>query len=145
MKTIRIDDELVEPATASLVEVEPGVFSAIDNGISYEIRVSGTEATVNGHRFRYVVEDPRQWKASRGAAAANAPAAILAPMPGKVVRVLVGLGDVVAAGQGIVVVEAMKMQNELKSPRDGRVTALKAAVGESVNGGAVLALIEPVL
>ena len=64
-------------------------------------------------------------------------------MPGKVVRVLAAVGDVVVAGQGIVVVEAMKMHNELKSPRDGRVTAVKTAVGESVNGGAVLALIEP--
>ena len=64
-------------------------------------------------------------------------------MPGKVVRVLVAVGDVVVAGQGIVVIEAMKMQNELKSPRNGRVTAVKTVPGESVNGGAVLALIEP--
>jgi biotin carboxyl carrier protein len=64
-------------------------------------------------------------------------------MPGKVVRILVAVGDTVTAGQGIVVVEAMKMQNEMKSPRDGRVAAIKTAPNESVNAGAVLALIEP--
>jgi biotin carboxyl carrier protein len=144
MKTILIDGRAVEPAAASLVEAEPGVFSAIDDGASYEIRVSGSEVVVNGHRFHFEIQDPRQWKRSGGAALANAPAAILAPMPGKVVRVLVSVGDLVAAGQGIVVVEAMKMQNELKAPRAGRVTSIQAAPNDSVNGGAVLALIEPV-
>jgi biotin carboxyl carrier protein len=117
-----------------IVEVSPGVFSAIAHGNSYEIRVWKGEATIHGHRFRL-----DKAVASR----VDAPASILAPMPGKVVRVLAAVGDVVVAGQGIVVVEAMKMQNELKSPRDGRVTAVKTAVGESVNGGTVLALIEP--
>ena len=116
------------------VEVSPGVFSAVVEGNSYEIRVWKGEATVQGHRFRLE---------KAASARVDAPASILAPMPGKVVRVLVAVGDVVVAGQGIIVVEAMKMQNELKSPRDGRVTAVKTAVGESVNGGAVLALIEP--
>jgi biotin carboxyl carrier protein len=59
-----------------------------------------------------------------------------------VVRVLVGIDDQVVAGQGIVVVEAMKMQNELKAPRDGRVTAILVAEHDGVNAGAVLAVIE---
>jgi biotin carboxyl carrier protein len=63
-------------------------------------------------------------------------------MPGKIVRVLVAVGDEVVAGQGILVVEAMKMQNELKAPRDGRVTAIEVRENDSVNAGALLATIE---
>lgn len=144
MKTIRIGGAAVEPvAAADAVEVEPGVFSIIDDaGRAFEIRVSATEAFVAGHRYRYELEDPRQWKRGAGAAGASGPAAIVAPMPGKVVRILVSEGDLVTAGQGIVVVEAMKMQNELKSPRDGKVSAIKATPNQSVSAGAILALIE---
>jgi biotin carboxyl carrier protein len=63
-------------------------------------------------------------------------------MPGKIVRVLVAVGDQVVAGQWILVVEAMKMQNELKAPRDGRVTAIEVRENDSVNAGAALATIE---
>ena len=142
MQSIRIDGALTQPAQGSVIEVEPSVFLVLHEGRSYEVRLSTTEAAIDGHRYRYALEDPRQWKGSRASANANAPAAILAPMPGKVIRILVSVGDLVAAGQGIAVVEAMKMQNELKSPRDGRVTAIKATPNQSVNAGAVLALIE---
>ena len=64
-------------------------------------------------------------------------------MPGKVVRILVAAGDEVAAGQGIVVIEAMKMQNEMKAPRAGRVAAIQARENDSVVAGAVLAVIDP--
>jgi biotin carboxyl carrier protein len=64
-------------------------------------------------------------------------------MPGKVVRILVAVGDEVEAGQGIVVVEAMKMQNEMKTPRAGRVAAIQAKENDSVVAGAVLAVIDP--
>jgi biotin carboxyl carrier protein len=67
---------------------------------------------------------------------------VSAPMPGKVVRVLVTEGQSVAAGQGIAVVEAMKMQNEMKAPKSGRVIQLKVREGETVGTGEVLALIE---
>jgi biotin carboxyl carrier protein len=63
-------------------------------------------------------------------------------MPGKIVRILVAVGDAVVAGQGILVVEAMKMQNELKAPRDGRVAAIEISENDSVVAGAVLAIIE---
>jgi len=67
---------------------------------------------------------------------------IVAPMPGKIVRVLVEVGDQIEIGAGIVVVEAMKMQNEMKAPRAGTVVALSAQVGATVNSGDVLAVIE---
>jgi biotin carboxyl carrier protein len=63
-------------------------------------------------------------------------------MPGRIVRVLAVQGDEVEAGQGIVVVEAMKMQNEMKAPRAGRVTSIAVKVGDSVNAGALLATVE---
>jgi biotin carboxyl carrier protein len=144
MPPIRINGALTQPAEGAVLEISPGLYSILHKGQSYEVRLSPTEAVINGHRYRYEIEDPRQWKRSQSAANPNAPAAILAPMPGKVVRVLVSAGDLVTAGQGIVVVEAMKMQNELKSPRDGRVSALKATPNQSVTAGTVLALIEPV-
>ena len=73
---------------------------------------------------------------------ADITARIIAPMPGKVVRVLVEAGAEVETGAGIVVVEAMKMQNEMKSPKAGIVATLNVEVGTTVNGGDVLAVIE---
>ena len=127
---------------ADIIEVEPGVYSILRDGASYEARVVGNEIVINGCRFPFEADDPRQWKRKGGGAAGSGRAAITAPMPGKVVRVLVKEGDEVMAGQGIVVVEAMKMQNEMKSPRDGRVTSISAKPGDSVNAGAALATIE---
>ena len=125
-----------------IVEVEPGVYSVIAGLSSWEVRVAGNEVTIDGHRFLVEIDDPRQWKRSRHAADAHGRASIAAAMPGKIVRILVGVGDEVVAGQGILVVEAMKMQNELKAPRDGRVTAIEVKESDSVNAGAILATIE---
>jgi biotin carboxyl carrier protein len=69
------------------------------------------------------------------------PQRIDAPMPGKVTRVLVKVGDQVEEGQGLVVVEAMKMENELKSPKAGKVTELHAVEGAAVESGAKLAIV----
>ena len=70
------------------------------------------------------------------------PQRVTAPMPGKIVRVLVKPGDQVKARQGLVVVEAMKMENELRAARDGRVREVTAAEGQSVEAGAVLLVVE---
>jgi biotin carboxyl carrier protein len=67
---------------------------------------------------------------------------LTAPMPGKVVKVLSKVGDSVKAGQGIVVVEAMKMQNEIKSPRAGIVADIRVTEGLAVNANQVLAVVE---
>lgn len=67
---------------------------------------------------------------------------LIAPMPGKVARVLLNPGDDVAAGQGVVVVEAMKMQNEIKSPKAGRVIEVRVSEGATVNANQVLAVVE---
>ncbi len=89
-----------------------------------------------------VQTDERSRRRGSGAADASGPQQILAPMPGKVVRVLVAAGDEVQARQGLVVVEAMKMENELRAARAGRVVSVSAVEGQSVDAGAVLAVVE---
>jgi biotin carboxyl carrier protein len=81
-------------------------------------------------------------KKEGGGTAGSGPQRVLAPMPGKVVRVLVKAGDEVKARQGLVVVEAMKMENELKAARDGRVRDVSVKEGQSVDAGAVLLIVE---
>lgn len=141
---IRIDGKPVDPVyEKTIVEVEPGVYSILTRDASHEVRVEAGQVSVGNRRFDYQIDDPRQWKRSGGGAGGEGRAAITALMPGKVVRILAKPGDEVEAGQGIVVVEAMKMQNEMKSPRAGRVAAIQAKENDSVVAGAVLAIIEP--
>jgi biotin carboxyl carrier protein len=100
------------------------------------VRIEGrtVTATVNGRRTGRAAAD-----VSTGAGGQQA---VLAPMPGRVVRVLVAVGDAVTARQAVVVVEAMKMENELRSPKDGRVKEVAIAAGASVEAGRILVVIE---
>ena len=101
------------------------------------------DVVVGATQYSVTLVDPKRLRGtSTTAAHADEAARIVAPMPGKVVRVLVNVGDQVEAGAGIIVVEAMKMQNEMKSPKAGTVVALKIDVGATVNAGDVLAVIE---
>ena len=127
---------------ASVSETEAGVYSVLAGSTVYEVRVAAGEIVVNGHVFTCEIEDLRAWKSTDAGAGAHGRAAITAPMPGKVVRILAAVGEEVKAGQGIIVVEAMKMQNEMKAPRDGRVTALNVRENDSVTPGSILATIE---
>jgi biotin carboxyl carrier protein len=133
-------------ATADVEACEPGVYSILWEGRSYEARVeenlNGLVVAIAGHRFDVQVRDPRRWDRRGAAAGAEGRQNLVAPMPGKVVRLLVATGDTVEAGQGIVVVEAMKMQNEMKAARSGRVTLLPVREGDTVRAGDILAGIE---
>ena len=128
--------------------VQPGVMSLVLRngdaaGRQYRCVLDGDAIVIAGRRYEFVVEDPRSLKGRHGAGAgADGPRAVKAPMPGRVVRVLVGVGDEVAAQQGVVVIEAMKMQNELKSPKAGKVARVAAVVGETVQQGDVLVVVE---
>jgi biotin carboxyl carrier protein len=98
---------------------------------------------VGSTRFAVELRDPRSLRARKGGTVdEKGPRKIVAPMPGRVVRLLVAEQDEVAVGQGIVVVEAMKMQNEIKSPKKGIVKKIVATAGAPVNAGDVLAIVE---
>ena len=141
-RSIEIDSEQL----VSVKEVEPGVYSVLLDGASYEIRLletsQGLSAEAGGRRFIVDVRNPRDASRSSSAAVGSGRQNVAAPMPGKVVRVLVQLGDKVEAGQGLVVVEAMKMQNEMKASRPGRVIEIRAQAGDTVSAGDTLAVLE---
>ena len=135
-----------EERSAQLAMVEPGVYSVLLDGRSYEARAEpgddGAWVTIRGHRFRVAIKDPRRWSRTRASALGADRENVIASMPGKIVRILVKTGENVAAGQGILVVEAMKMQNEMKTRRAGTVAAIAVREGETVAAGAVLVTIE---
>jgi len=134
------------PRDANVEMPAPGVYSILLDGRSYDVSVedtpSGVVVSIEGHRFAIEARDPRRWSRNAAGTAGVTVQSILSPMPGKVIHVLVAPGDAVIPGQGIVVVEAMKMQNELKSNRTGRVLAVPAKEGATVTAGELLATIE---
>ena len=114
---------------------------------SYEVAVDpGSNGErivhVNGVAVAVSLIDPRARRAPGRAAASSGRRSIVSPMPGRIVKVLVKAGDAVAAHQGLVVVEAMKMENELRAPHAGRVTDVKVVDGMSVEANAVLVTLE---
>jgi biotin carboxyl carrier protein len=123
------------------------VLSLLVNGKAYQIKreftTGGLNIWVGSVRYAARVRDPRSLRSRRNGAGDDlGPKKLVAPMPGKVVRILVLEGAEVEAGQGIVVVEAMKMQNEIRSPKKGVVQKLVATEGTTVNAGDVLAVVE---
>jgi len=122
-----------------------GVLSILIGGQSYEVVSNSAqqEVAISGTRYAVEVRDPRSWKTRRGRAGADeGPRKLIAPMPGKVVRVIAQPGTQVEQGSGVIVIEAMKMQNELKSPKKGIVAKILVTEGSAVNPGDVLAVIE---
>ena len=129
------------------VRVDAQTWSVLVGTASYEIHLSSgpsggqtvqvggvpVAATLNGRR--------RSNRKEEGGPSSSAPHRIVAPMTGKVVRVLVKTGDSVHARQPVVVIEAMKMENELRAGRDGTVADVPVRTGQSVDAGALLALI----
>ncbi|MGO8785807.1 MAG: biotin/lipoyl-containing protein [Terriglobia bacterium] len=160
-KSIQYDVELAAPETADGVrrfrmggqgaeaqceEITPGVYSLLMNGRAYEACVLKRPGDPTGLASpyivavgprRYVVElrDPRRWRQTGSSLEAEGPQEIVAPMPGKVVKVLVSEGEEVKRDQGLLVIEAMKMQNELRAPRAGRVNSVNVLEGQGVEAG----------
>jgi biotin carboxyl carrier protein len=131
---------------ADALEISPGVYSVIIDGKSFEVQVhkisTGLRVAANGYEYSAAVENPRALKKNRaGASEAQGRQKITAPMAGKIVRTLVKVGDVVEGGQGLVIVEAMKMQNEVRSPKSGTVERVGVVEGQTVNPGDVLAVV----
>jgi len=149
------------PFEAEIAELKPGVYSLLIGGKSFRARVASTEVASNsadakpadsstnliveigGNHYTVSVQDPR--RRVRGGPAKMSPEAkrnISSVMPGKVIRVLVSEGQTVQQGQGLLVVEAMKMQNEIKSPNAGKVQKILVREGHAVNAGEILLTVE---
>ncbi len=131
--------------------LQAGVLSLLVAGRQYRCVLDGDGVVIDGRRFGFEVEDPRSLQGRRGAGAGtDGPRPVKSPMPGRVVRVLVEVGQEVEEGQAVVVIEAMKMQNELKSPKAGRVAESCGAVSGTrlergcAGGGGVASFDEPV-
>lgn len=127
--------------------IQDGALSLLVEGKSYEVRqeIVGTETNVviSHKRFSASVRDPRSFRSRRRTGASeHGVKKIVAPMPGKVVRILAKVGDQVEAGQSVIVIEAMKMQNELKAPKNGVVKKISAVEGAAVEAGQSLAEVE---
>ena len=139
----RLDGREVE---VDAVLARPDVLSLRIGNQAYEVkceRVGGDlHLWVGSVRFAAEVRDPRSLRGRVRAVDDHGPKRLTAPMPGKIVRVLVCQGDEVETGAGVLVVEAMKMQNEIKSPKKGTIQKILVSEGAAVNAGDVLAIVE---
>ena len=128
--------ELDEPEPGNFVLIhEQRVFRCIRERFG-----DGTERfIVNGDPIEVAVRDKKHRRHQE--TQASGPVQITSPMPGKIVNILIDAGSEVQSRQGVIIVEAMKMQNEIQSPRSGRVTAILVSVGQTVNAGEILATI----
>ena len=129
------------------ISTREGVLSILLEGKSYEVKQENTGTEVNivvgNRRIPAQVRDPRSLRSRRVTeASSHGPKKITAPMPGKVVRILAPVGTSVEQGQGVIVIEAMKMQNELKAPKKGTVSKLSVREGAAVEAGQTLAEVE---
>jgi biotin carboxyl carrier protein len=128
------------------VLVRPDVLSLRIGNSAYEVKservANDLYLWVGSTRFTVEVRDPRSLRGRTRAGDDRGPKKVVAPMPGKVVRLLVSEGDEVESGRGIAVVEAMKMQNEIKSPKRGTLQKILVNEGAAVNAGDVLAIVE---
>lgn len=157
-KSYRVELQRGEPGYACRVDGREVALESVSaerellwllvGGRSYEVRREAQPngalyLVVRGRRYAAEVRDPRAFRGRRAVAGASAgPMKLVAPMPGKVVRLLKVEGAKVEAGEGVVVVEAMKMQNEIRSPRKGVVKKILAAAGAAVNAGETLVVVE---
>jgi biotin carboxyl carrier protein len=138
-----VDAAAVDAATFSLICLADGRSSQevglSPTGLPGEIAVHMPAGVASA---RVLTGAASRFGRGTGAAQAAGTQQVLAPMPGKVVKILVKAGDEVKARQGLVVVEAMKMENELRSPKDGRVSDVLVAEGASVEAGRLLVVVE---
>jgi biotin carboxyl carrier protein len=128
------------------VPFRPDVISLRIGNLAYEVKseriANDLHVWVGSTRFLAEVRDPRSLRGRTRTGDDHGPKKIVASMPGKVVRLLVRDGEEVELGAGVAVVEAMKMQNEIKSPKKGTVRTILVSEGAAVNAGDVLAIVE---
>ena len=141
--TARVDDRVYE---LEMSEPESNVYLFKHDGKIFEATVTGDDPNhvrIGSNEFDVRVIDPKRLRGSGvGSDHEGGLAEIRTAMPGKVVRVLLGPGVAVSKGDGVLVVEAMKMQNELKSPKSGTIKEMRVAEGATVAPGDILATVE---
>lgn len=130
---------------ADAAQISSGVYSILLGGQSFEVIVEksgeGLLLRTAGREFHLEIADPRAWRRGRaGNIELEGRQEVRAPMPGKIVRVLSAPGEKVEAGQGLLVIEAMKMQNEIRSPKSGTIDRL-AQEGQTVRAGEIVAIV----
>ena len=135
-REVKVDAVLARPNVLSL-RLGDKAFEVKCERVGSDIHI-----WVGSQRFAAEIRDPRSLRGRIRAADDEGPRKLTAPMPGKVVRLLLSQGSSVDAGAGVLVVEAMKMQNEVKSPKKGTVQKILVAEGAAVNAGDVLAIVE---
>ena len=137
-----------EPMEVDAALTARDVLSVLIGNKAYEIKRERSlqgelHMVIGSARYAVDVQDPRSLRTRRAAAGSETgPQKITAAMPGKIVRIMVHEKDEVEAGQAILVMEAMKMQNEIKSPKGGKVQKILTSEGSTVNAGDALAVIE---
>jgi biotin carboxyl carrier protein len=141
---VRLDGREI---TLSCVPLNHRALSLILNGESFEVQCEPTaeslQIALHGEMYECIVSNPRSLRARKKTGLTDSgEQELTAAMPGKVVRIIVAPGDQIRAGQGILVIEAMKMQNEVRSPKDGQLKKLVVRQGANVVAGEVLAIIE---
>jgi len=127
-------------------EVAPNTYSFIIDGHVFDAVVipaaEGVLVRCRGREFAASISDPRAWRKRGAVFGAEGQQQVTAPMPGKVVRILVSEGAAVEADQGLIVVEAMKMQNEIRASRSGKVERIFVREGQAVAAGEPMATIQ---
>jgi acetyl/propionyl-CoA carboxylase alpha subunit len=137
-RALEVDWRPAGSAFASLIVVPEG--RSYDVG--FEARPGGYRVLVGSEDFAVELLETARAAPAAARRAAAGPARLVAPMPGRIVRVLAEPGQAVEAGQGLVVMEAMKMENELRSPRAGRVAEVHARERQTVEMGALLVVVD---
>jgi biotin carboxyl carrier protein len=133
-----------EPAVIDMTRISSDVLSILYEGKSYEVRRGVNDTVLIGeHSYQVRLTDPRSWRSRHQDGGGEfGPQKLTASMPGKVVRVLASVGARVQAGQGVLVIEAMKMQNEVRAPREGTITSIQVRAGQAVAAGEVVAILD---
>lgn len=137
-----------EAMPADIVEVEPGTYSVILGGSSVDVRIDAGRssdpdvhayrATLHDGAYEFGLQDPMKALLAAAGGASAGGGTLSSPMPGKIVKILVKEGDVVVEGQTLLIMEAMKMQNELKAAGAGKVSKVAVAEGGTVETGTTL-------
>lgn len=136
-----------QPCSANAHLLQKDVLSVLLDGKSYRIlfdpRPGGKAIVLGEHRISYSISDPRSLHShAAGGTGDTAIRPLIAPMPGRILRVMAGVGEHVEMHQSLIVIEAMKMQNELKAPKTGVVSRIAVEIGATVQSGELLLLID---